>query len=123
MRYLSDEWLRRADELLAELTPVPAPVVVGMHVRSGPEGPRRYHLILGPDRVGIGLGLGASAVQLTLEWAVATAIAQGRGSAQRAFLDGELQLGGDASVLLGHQRALAEIDDRLGALRAETTFA
>ena len=92
MIYLSDEWLRRADELLAALSPVPAPVVVGMHVRSGPEGPRRYHLILGPDRVGIGQGLGASKVQLTLEWDVATSIAQGRSSAQRAFLQRRIRL-------------------------------
>ena len=59
---------------------------------------------------------------MTLSWEVAVAIATGRASAQRAFLDGDLQLGGDTGLLLGHQRALTDIEDRLDELRAETDF-
>ena len=122
IRYLSHEWLQRADERLAGLNPVSEPVSVAMTVTGGPDGDRRYRLILGPDRVGISGGHDDSGVRMTLSWEVAVAIAQGRGSAQRSFLDGHLQLGGDTSLLLGHQQALAEIDDRLDDLRAEPDF-
>lgn len=122
LRYLSDEWLRKADERLSGLSPVAEPVSVGMTVTGGPDGDRRYRLILGPDRVGIGDGVGDSGVRMTLSWESAVAIATGRASAQRSFLDGDLQLGGDTGLLLGHQRALADIEDRLDELRAETDF-
>ncbi len=122
IRYLSDEWLRRADEDLGSLTPIPASVAVGIIVRSGPEGDRGYRLILGPDRVGVEPGADGSGVQMTLDWDVAVAIANGRSSAQRAFLDGQMQLGGDASLLLGHQGELADIDDQLAELRAVTNY-
>lgn len=120
--YLSDRWLQRADRELRGLTPIPDPVSVGMRVTGGPDGDRLYRLILGPDRVGIEAGLADSGVRMTLVWDVATAIAQGRASAQRAFLDGRLQLGGDTSLLLGYQQQLADIDDRLDELRAATDF-
>ncbi len=122
VRYLSDEWLAEADRRLGDLTPVPAPVVIGMAVDGGPFGDRAYRLILGPDRVGVASGLGDSGVTMTLRWPVAIAVAQGRASAQRAFLDGDLQLGGDTSLLLGYQQQLADIEDRLDELRAATDF-
>ncbi len=122
VRYLSDEWLRRADDDLTSLTPIPASVAVGILVRSGPEGDRGYRLILGPERVGVEAGTDGSGVQMSLDWDVAVAIANGESSAQRAFLDGQMQLGGDASLLLGHQSELADIDDKLDDLRAVTSY-
>ena len=62
-------------------------------------------------------------MRMTVEWGDAVAIAMGRSSAQRAFLDGRLRLGGDIALLLGHQDALAAIDDRLAGLRDSTDFA
>ncbi|MEM7274334.1 MAG: SCP2 sterol-binding domain-containing protein [Actinomycetota bacterium] len=121
VRYLSDDWLRRADELLADQPPLEAAVAVGMIVQGGPDGDRRYRMVLGPDRVGVDRS-DEVGVSLTMDWDVAVAIAQGRSSAQRAFLDGRLQLGGDAGVLLGHQKALAAVEDRLGPLRAVTDY-
>ena len=53
---------------------------------------------------------------------IAAAIARGEIGAQRAFLDGEIRLGGDTTALLGHQAELAEIDDRLADLRAITRY-
>lgn len=122
VRYLSDRWLAQADRQLADLAPLAKDVSVGFRVLSGPEGDRRYRLILGPDRVGTAIGDDCCGVSLTMHWDMAVEIANGRQSAQRAFLDGEIQLGGDASVLLGHQRELAEIDDRLAELRAVTEY-
>lgn len=122
VRYLSDEWMQRADRALAVLTPIAAPVAVGILVRSGPEGDRGYRLILGPDRVGVEVGTDGSGVQMSLDWDVAVAIAEGQTSAQRTFLDGQMQLGGDTSLLLGHQQELSNIDDQLDELRAITSY-
>ena len=52
----------------------------------------------------------------------ACAIAQGLTGAQRAFLDGKIQLGGDTTALLGHQGQLSQIDDQLSGLRAQTVY-
>ncbi|MDH5520446.1 MAG: hypothetical protein OEZ14_07930, partial [Acidimicrobiia bacterium] len=62
------------------------------------------------------------AVTLTMSYAIASAIARAEIGAQRAFLDGEVRLGGDTTALLGHQAQLAEIEDRLGELRARTRY-
>lgn len=121
VRYLSDRWLAEADRLLSGQTPLEANVAVGMIVTGGPDGDRRYRLILGPDRVGVDTATEVG-VSMTMDWPMAAAVAQGHSSAQRAFLDGELQLGGDAGVLLGHQQALTEVEDRLAPLRAVTDY-
>lgn len=120
--YLSDAWLAQADAALADLAPIPDPLAVGIEVLGGPHGDRAYRLVLGPDRVGVSPEPEPAGVRMTVEWADAVAIAQGRSSAQRAFLDGRLRLGGDISLILGHQAALAAIDDRLVALRDSTDF-
>lgn len=120
--FLSDAWVAAADAALDRLAPVPGPLVVGVTVTGGPGGDRRYRLVLGPDRVGAEPGPGPATVTMTLTWDLAVAVNQGRESAQRAFLDGRLMLGGDPVVLLGHAGRLAAIDDALAPLRARTTY-
>ena len=122
MRYLSDSWLEAANTALAELSPIPTAVVIGYVVTGGPEGERCYSLQLGPDTPGVSAGVEHAGVTLRLDWELAVAIAQNQASAQRAFLDGELVLGGDVGLLLGHQKALADFDDRLATLRQKTEF-
>lgn len=129
--YLSDEWLDEADRAVADLPALPDPVSVGIRV-MGERATRRYSLVLGPDRVAVrrptdgggddGPGRSTDSVRLTMPLAVAAAVAQGRVGAQRAFLDGQIQLGGDTTVLLGYQQQLSAIDDRLASLRARTRF-
>lgn len=122
LRYLSDEWLAAADAAVDGLSPVATDLSVGMEISGGPDGDRGYRLILGPDRVGVAADGGEVRVRMGMNWQTAVSIAQGRTSAQRAFLDGEIRLGGDTSALLGHQAELAEFDDRLGALRDRTDY-
>jgi hypothetical protein len=142
--YLSDEWLDEADRAVADLTPLPDPVLVGIRV-VGERATRHYSLVLGPDRVAVrrpdgddgdegdtagdtadesdeGSSRSTRSVRLTMPLTVAAAVAQGRVGAQRAFLDGQIQLGGDTTVLLGYQQQLSDIDDRLASLRARTRF-
>ena len=120
--FLSDDWVAAADAALGRLTPVPGPLVVAVTVTGGPHGDRCYRLVLGPDRVGAEPGPGPASVTMTMAWDLAVAVNQGRESAQRAFLDGRLVLGGDPVVLLGHADRLAAVDDALGPLRARTSF-
>ncbi|MDH3679090.1 MAG: SCP2 sterol-binding domain-containing protein [Acidimicrobiia bacterium] len=120
--YLSDRWLAAANAALADLPPLDIELRVGFVVTGGPEGDREHQLILGPHQVGAERGVEAVSVTMTMDHGLAIEIANGRTSAQRAFLDGRLQLSGSAGALLGHQKALNDIDDRLAALRARTRF-
>lgn len=122
IEFLSDAWVAAVDTALRRLTSVPGPLVVAVTVTGGPGGDRHYRLLLGPDRVGAEPGPGPAAVTMTMTWDLAVAVNQGRESAQRAFLDGRLTLGGDPVVLLGHAPHLAAVDDALAPLRARTSF-
>jgi hypothetical protein len=122
VRFLSDEWVAAADDALALLAPVPAPLVVGVTVTGGPDGDRSHRLVLGPERVGAEREAEGASVTMTLTWDLAVAVNQGRTSAQRAFLDGRLVLSGDPVALLGYQDQLAAVDDLLGPLRARTAY-
>ncbi len=119
--YLSDEWIAAADDAVAGLEPVEADAVVGFVVESDDE-TVAYEMVLGPTRVSVRSGVATAGVTLTLDRALAAAIARGETSAQRAFLDGRLVVGGDIRVLLGQAKAVASVDDRLGPLRARTRF-
>jgi hypothetical protein len=122
MRYLSDEWLHEADQLLRSMAAVPDALVVGYLVTDGPDGDRSYSLTLGPDAVGVQPGTDTADVTLRLDWSLAAEIACGTASAQRSFLDGKLVLGGDSARLLGHPKALTAVDDHLAPLRHRTIF-
>jgi predicted lipid carrier protein YhbT len=61
-------------------------------------------------------------VTFTQDRATAAAIARGEESAQAAFLDGRLRVGGDLAAALGAARALSELADVLAAPRAATTW-
>lgn len=58
----------------------------------------------------------------TQDRATAGAIARGELSAQAAFLDGRLRVGGDLASTRGGARALATIADVFAAPRAATTW-
>lgn len=132
VEYLSPEWFRRADEAVATLAAIPSTVTVAVRVVDLPRNRADvpYRLVLGPDRVRI-LPIEIDAapsetelgdVTLTMSYEIASAIARGEIGAQRAFLDGEVRLGGDTTALLGHQADLAEIEDRLSDLRSRTRY-
>lgn len=121
MHYLSDEWIDAADTAVADLTPSADTFVVGYVVTGGPAGERSYTLRLGPDRVSVRAGSDAP-VALRLTWDVAVAIAKGELSAQRAFLDGNMRIDGDAQALLGASDGLLAVDERLAAVRTVTQF-
>lgn len=117
--YLSPAWLAAAGEAVGQIPPVDGDVVIGFEV--GEPG-RSYQLVLGPDRVTYREPDGPAGLTIRIGYATAVSIATGRTSAQRALLDGEIVLNGDANLLLGHGALLTGIDDRLAELRSRTRF-
>ena len=121
IRYLSSEWLAAANEAVAKLEPTPDDVGVGYQVIGTPDGDIGYTVVLGPDEVGFAEGTELAGVTLTLEWELARKIFHGTASAQRAFLDGSIRVGGDVQLLVGNNDAMAAIDAELAQLRSQTT--
>lgn len=132
MRYLSPAWTAAAgralaaDEQLAD-TLAGVALTVEQVVTGGPDGDVAWHLALGGRRVRltpgpVPAGDPPADLRFTTDYATAAAIAGGQLGAQRAFVEGRLRVGGDLSLLIAHQRALAAVDDALAKVRAETTY-
>ena len=127
VRYLSPAWIDAAgaavagdDRLGASLAGVS--LVVEQTVTGGPDGDVTWALAVDDGTVAITPGPAArSDLRLTTDYATAAAVATGGLSAQRAFVEGRLRVGGDLSLLVAHQRALAAVDDALAGVRARTT--
>lgn len=118
MRYLSEQWRAAANTAVSELTPLPISLVAG-YVVTGAD---PYSICLGPDAVSIQQGLAGADVTFACDWDLACAVATGKRSAQRAFLDGDLTVEGNVNVLLGNTGAFAAIEDCLAPLRAKATY-
>lgn len=122
MKYLSTEWIEQANKAVEGGAGSDGDSAIGFVVTNGPDGDRSYSIVLGTDSAGVVEGAESAGVTLTMDWNLAASIAQGNASAQRAFLDGQIRLGGDARVLLGNSEAMAEIDRRLAKLRKLTVY-
>jgi putative sterol carrier protein len=128
VRYLSPEWLDAAgaalagdDALAAALAGVT--LTVEQIVDGTPDGTVRWHLAIEDGKVALTPGPAARPdVRFTTTYAVAAAVARGESSAQRAFIEGGLRVGGDLSSVVAHQRTLAAVDDALVDVRAATTY-
>ena len=126
VQYLSDEWMQKADDALAAsgaLTASDADLEIQYEVAGAPAGKVAYALRVGGGSGGIEAGPHPDApVSFTLDYATAAKIARGELSAQAAFMQGDLKLGGDVTVLIRQHELLGEIDDALASLRADTEF-
>lgn len=136
MQYLSEEWVEAAGTALEEAWRHPvgdgpsgasepaSPLTVAWEVTGAPGGKVTYHMWLGPDGAGMATGEPADGADagMALDYDTAVAIARGEVSAQAAFMQGRLKLGGDVTVLIRGAGALAALGDALGALRGTTEF-
>ena len=126
VQYLSDEWMQKAGEALAAnsaLTGSDADLLIQYEVAGAPAGKVAYALRVGGGSGGIEAGPHPDApVSFTLDYATAAKIARGELSAQAAFMQGDLKLGRDVTVLIRQHELLGEIDDALAPLRADTEF-
>jgi predicted lipid carrier protein YhbT len=127
VRYLSPQWIEAAgdavaadDGLAAALTGVTLTVE---QVVEDVGGPVTWHVAIEDGKVALAAGPAAQAdLRFTTDRETAAGIASGALSAQRAFVEGRLRVGGDLSRLVAHQRAIAAVDDALAPVRARTTF-
>ena len=126
VQYLSDEWMQRAGEALAaseELRSDDVDLLVQYEIAGAPVGKVSYGLRAGGDAAGIEPGPHPDApVSFALDYSTAARIARGELSAQAAFMQGDLKLGGDVTVLIRQHELLGAVDDALAALRADTEF-
>lgn len=127
LRYLSEEWMAAADEAVRAAASLgDATAGIGLVIRqtvtgAGPDGGAvTYRIVLDHGANSVQAGDGEADVSFTTDLATAAAIAGGTQSAQTAFLDGRIRLGGDVQALMAHQGVLADLDDVLGPVRART---
>ena len=123
MQYLSAEWLEAARRALAAAgDPGDAVADVALTVEQVVDA-TTFHITLDHGKVTLADGPAAAPdLRLTTDYATAAAVAAGELTAQRAFVEGRLRVGGDLSLLITHQRALAAVDDALAGVRARTTY-
>jgi putative sterol carrier protein len=127
-RYLSDEWMERASAALAEdprlsEAAADADLLIQYEVTGAPEGKRQYALRMAGGTVSIEQGPHPEApVSFTLAYSTAGAVARGELSTQAAFMQGDLKLGGDVTVLVRQHALIGALQDALGELRAETDY-
>ncbi len=126
LAFLSPAWLSELDHaarqhagLAAAATGVT--LVVEQTVTGGPGGDVTYHVAFADGQVAVRPGPAPDAtVRFGQDHETAVAIATGAASAQRAFMTGRLQVGGDLRALLDHQAALAALGDVFASVRDRT---
>lgn len=121
--FLSDAWFAELDAAaLAARIPDDLRVTI-QQVVTDDAGEVAFSIALGDGEVRVRRGRAATAdVTFTQDRATAAAIAEGQLSAQAAFLDGRLRLGGDITALLDRAGALAAVDDLFSTVRADTSW-
>ncbi len=127
--FLSDAWVEALDaaarahpDLAAQTADLA--LVVEQRIDGGHgHHPLVFHVTFDHGAVTVARGPAAApTLTFTQDRATARAIATGEASAQRAFMTGELRVGGDLQALLAAQDALAGLGDVFAAVRAGTDF-
>ncbi len=110
----SEEWIERLRARAAVLT---VDAEARLRIEQNIDGDAAWHVTIADGAVEVGGGPDPDAdVSLSLEAATAADLAAGRRSAQRAFLDGDLRIGGDIAALLAHRDVLVVVADLLRAM-------
>jgi len=119
--FLTDQWLDELDAAARTATfPADLRLVVQQVITGGPDGPEVvYVLKLGDGTLSVHAGRAEEPdVTFTQDRATAQAIHRGELSAQAAFMDGRLRLGGDLRSVIDRAGALTAIHDVFAAARA-----
>ena len=120
-RFLTNAWLDDLDEA-ARVADVPttSPLVLQQIVPDGPEGHEvAYALVVADGRLRVERGrVTEPDLTFTQDRATAEAIHRGELSAQAAFMQGRLRLGGDLRAVIDRAGELEAIGDVLESVRA-----
>lgn len=128
IQYLSDEWLRAANEAVAasaELCKAAEgqDVTIAYEVTGTPSGKVNYGIVFRDGAASVTAGVQKdSPTSFSLDYETAAQIARGELSAQAAFMQGRLKVGGDVTVLINQYRLIDGLEDALGPLRAQTEY-
>lgn len=114
--FASPEWIDDLARAAADVAVDPGiRLTVEQHLTG--EAASTWHVTIADGVVRIAAGAAPEAeISLTSSFATAAAIHEGRLSAQRAFLDGDLRIGGDLQTLIAHRGALAGVAQLLGGI-------
>ncbi|CAB4751941.1 MAG: hypothetical protein F2694_08625 [Actinobacteria bacterium] len=127
-QYLSEEWLDQAAAALAADPAVAAATTevdlsIRYEVTGSPTGKTVYCIRMDHGTTLLVPGPAKDAqVSFEMDYDTAAAIAQGDVSAQAAFMQGRLKLGGDVAVLVRQHAAIDGLADALAPLREATTY-
>jgi putative sterol carrier protein len=118
-RYLSPEWIEALDAALASSVFAPgAPVVIQQIV-----GDDAWYVAVADGRGRVAGGRhDAPTVTFAQDASTAAAIAEGRLSAQQAFMSGRLRVRGDLAALAAAQAVTDELDRAFAAVRDQTEY-
>lgn len=119
--FLTDDWFDELDAA-ARVASVPADLrlIIQQVVPDGPEGHEVAYVVEAVDGT-LSVHRGRADhpdVTFTQDHVTALAIHRGELSAQAAFMEGRLRLGGDLRAVLDRAGVLAAIDDVFAAARA-----
>jgi hypothetical protein len=111
--FASDDWIGERARRLAAIEVDPA---LTLRIEQWIDDAAAWTITVAGGRASMTAGaVGEPDIRLLADATTAEAIHRGSLSAQRAFLDGTLRIGGDVSPLLEHRRALAAVTTALGA--------
>ncbi len=118
--FLTDEWLDELDAAAREAGARPLPrLVLQQVVPDGPGGEVAYAVVVEDGQLRVERGRAEHPdLVFTLDRATAEAIHHGELSAQAAFMQGRLRLGGDLRAVIDRAAELAAIDDVFQRVRA-----
>ena len=125
--YLSDEWIAALHDAATSSEALRA-ASIGRHlvveqVVTDGDGAARWHVVLDDGSVSVVPGAAdAPTVRFTTDRSTAAGISRGEQSAQRAFLRGDLQVGGDTGALVAHAELLGSLDDAFAEVRRTTDW-
>lgn len=113
--FATPEWIDALSLAASDVTVDPSVDITVEH-RIEAEPPIAWHFILAGGSLEVVAG-NAAAPTISLSSSAATSIAihSGELSAQRAFLDGALRIGGDVNALITHRAALGIVGEILSA--------
>lgn len=127
-RFLSPEWIAQAhiaaqaSQKLREST-AHVEITIQQNVTGTPEGDVHYCIRVDHGKVEIVEGIDENAtVSFTQDWPTGIAMSNGSLSAQDAFTEGRLRLGGNIQAMVNVQDAFSDLDDVFVELRLSTTY-
>jgi len=121
--FLTQAWIDELDEAGARASVPDGLRLVVQQVVTDGDREMAYVIEIADGRIHARTGRADTAdVSFELDRATATEIARGDLSAQVAFMDGRLRLGGDLRAVLARAGDLAAIDDAFAATRSRTEW-